>query len=99
MTSQIANPASAAVHQVLCARFCLEADEHNHRLDHLAAGVVARDKASVESYLRYVLGRMPLPVGFPRQVEVVISPHGGQAVVRLQLPNRDAVPTVRGYSY
>jgi restriction system protein len=86
-------------HQVLRAKLRLEADERSQRMDRLAAGLLARDKAAVESYLQYILGRVPLPVDFPRRAEVVFSPPAEQAVVRLQLPNRDAVPTVRAYSY
>jgi restriction system protein len=86
-------------HEARLAEGRRDVDEHNLRIDGWAEGLRARDKAAVERYLQYVLRRTPLPADFPRQAEVAFSPAAEQAVVRLQLPGRDTVPTVRGYTY
>ncbi|GAB4052349.1 restriction endonuclease [Catellatospora paridis] len=75
------------------------ADAHNRAIDELASGVRSRRKDAVEKYLQTVLRRMPLPAVFARRSDVIYSPHAEQVVVRLQLPSRDVVPVVKGYSY
>ena len=73
--------------------------ERNARLTAMAAGVGERDRESVQGYLELVLARVPLPEGFPNQVEVAYSPRGEQAVVRFELPTVDVVPTTLSYTY
>jgi restriction system protein len=76
-----------------------QAAERNARLTAIAAGVGERDRESVQGYLELVLARVPLPEGFPNQVEVAYSPRGEQAVVRFELPPVDIVPTTLSYTY
>jgi restriction system protein len=76
-----------------------ESQQHNDALAALERGVSARDKASVEQYLEWVLQAVPLPSGFPQRTEVIFSPAAEQAVVQFELPPREVVPTVRAYQY
>lgn len=61
--------------------------------------VAARDKAAVEAFIKDVLLRVPLPADFPREVEVTFNPRTEQAIVRVELPPHDVVPTVSMYKY
>ncbi|MGB3441086.1 MAG: restriction endonuclease [Actinophytocola sp.] len=61
--------------------------------------MAGRDKDAVETYLKHVLSRVPLPADFPREVEVIFNPRAEQAVVRIELPPHDVVPTVSTYKY
>jgi restriction system protein len=65
----------------------------------LERGVAARDKASVEQYLRHVLKSVPLPSEFLRHAEVAYNPRVEQTVIQFESPPRDVVPTVRSYQY
>lgn len=85
-------------HEEFLAKSKREADAFNLQLDRMAEGVRRRIKGDVEKYLDLVLQRVPLPSDFPRRAEVVFGA-SEHAVVRLQLPDRDAVPTARGYRY
>ena len=76
-----------------------EVEEHNRRVEQLATNYRARERQAVESLLGLVLNQVPLPHDFPRRAEITFNPQQEQAVVRMQLPGRDAVPTVRGYKY
>lgn len=76
-----------------------EVDKHNRRVDQLANGFRARDRQAVETILAVVLNRVPLPNDFPRRADITYGPQSEQAVVRMQLPGREVVPTVRGYRY
>jgi len=86
-------------HEVTVQRIREECQQHNEALAALENGVVARDKASVERYLEYMLHAVPLPSKFPRHAEAIFNSTTEQAVVRFELPPRDVVPTVRAYRY
>ena len=57
------------------------------------------DRESVQAYLEIALSRTPIPDGLPGQVEVAYTPHGEQAVVRVELPPLEVIPTVESYTY
>jgi len=88
-----------AEHEKRLDRARAQVEAHNQRLDHLARDVAARDRTAVESILNLLLERVPLPDDFPRRAEVTFNPTSEQVVVRVQLPGRDAVSTVKGYRY
>lgn len=62
-------------------------------------GIATRDKASVEEYLKQVLRRVPLPKDLPHEVDVTFNPRAEQAIVRIELPPHNIVPTVATYKY
>lgn len=77
-------------------------EKYRRRVEEVNAqirGVAARDKASVEEYLKQVLRRVPLPKDFPHEVDVTFNPRAEQAIVRIELPPHDVVPTVATYKY
>jgi restriction system protein len=76
-----------------------EVDEHNSRVTAIADGLMRRDRESVQAYLELALSRTPLPDELPRTVEIAYSPRGEQAVVRVELPPLDVVPTADTYTY
>ncbi|GAA3238215.1 restriction endonuclease [Pseudonocardia petroleophila] len=77
----------------------VEADHHNAEVNRIRDGLPAREKTAVESFLRHVLLELPLPEGFPHEVDVVFSPATEQALVQLTLPPRDVVPVEKSFSY
>jgi restriction system protein len=76
-----------------------EAERYNSRVARVAAGLRERDPKAVESYLRTVLRRIPLPPDFPRRFEVTHEPAGERVTVRFILPGRDVIPTISRYEY
>lgn len=74
-------------------------DAYQDRLARLAAGLRARDPQVVESFLRTVLRRVPLPPDFPRRAEVVHDPATEHVTVRMVLPGREVVPEASAYEY
>lgn len=76
-----------------------DADAYQDRLARVAAGLRARDPHVVESFLRTVLRRVPLPPDFPRRAEVVHDPTRERVTVRMVLPGRDVVPEASEYEY
>src|SRR5690606_14865495 len=74
-------------------------EQYNSRIARGAAGLRTREPAVVESFLRTVLARMPLPGGFPRRYEVKHDPKPEHVPVRFVLPGPAVVPVVRGYRY
>ncbi len=76
-----------------------DVDENNHRVTEMIDGLARRDRESVQAYLELALSRTPLPDELPRTVEIASSPRGEQAVVRVELPPVDGVPTVGTYTY
>lgn len=76
-----------------------EIAEHNRHVEQLADAYRVRDQRAVESFLGLVLSQLPLPADFPRRAEITYSLQQEKAVVRMQLPSNEAVPTVRGYKY
>ena len=53
----------------------------------------------MESFLRTVLRRVPLPAGFPRGGEAYHDPEREWVVVRYGLPERDVIPEVIAYEF
>lgn len=86
-------------HDERLARRRAQAEAYNSRIARIIAGLRDREPAAVESFLRTVLRRMPLPAGFPRRYEVTHDPAGEHVTVRLVLPGREVVPTVLRYEY
>jgi len=76
-----------------------EVERYNARIVRVAAGLHDRDPAVVESFLRTVLRRVPLPVAFPRRAEITHHQLEERAHVRMVLPGRETVPDVSGYEY
>jgi restriction system protein len=88
-----------ARHRVSVEQHTAEVAAHNQAVQSQRAGVVSRDRESVEAYLEMVLSRTPLPREIPRRAEVAYSPRGEQAVVRFELPLADVVPAVAAYTF
>jgi restriction system protein len=84
-------------HAALLAEKRAEADNYNSRIARIAAGLRDREPPAVESFVRTVLRRVPLPAGFPRRVEVRHDPYEEQVVVRMVLPGPDIVPEIGLY--
>jgi restriction system protein len=76
-----------------------ETERYNARIARVAAGLRERDPRVVESFLRTVLRRVPLPADFPRRFEVHHRPHDERVLVRLVLPGREVVPTASGFEF
>jgi restriction system protein len=76
-----------------------EVERHNREVEALAAGIENRNRESVQAYLEIALSRTPIPNELPRQVEIAYTPRGEQAVVRVELPPLDVIPTVATYTY
>jgi len=74
-------------------------ERYHDRVARVAAGLRDREPAAVESFLRTVLRRTPLPPDFPRRAAVRHDRQREQVEVRLALPGRDVVPEVSGYEY
>lgn len=91
--------AAERAHEALLAEKREEAHRYNCRIARVAAGLRDRDPKVVESFLRTVLRRVPLPPGFPRRTEVTYHPEHERVVLRVQLPDRDVVPLANGYEY
>lgn len=85
------------VHDAVLAGRRVEAERYNLRIARIAAGLRNRDPRAVESFLRTVLARVPLPAGFPRRVEVKFDPDQERVTLRVVLPGRDVIPTTAGY--
>ncbi len=73
--------------------------EYNRRLDAHVRSVADRQREPVEKHLGQVLRRTPLPDDFPRRVDVAFHPEAEQALVQLQLPGTEVVPTVKAVRY
>lgn len=91
--------AARTQHDALIRRKREEAQEHNQKMDQMMAGLKARDRQAVEDYLRLVLQRVQRPSDFPSRADATHSSRAEQAVVQVELPGRDVVPTVRAYRY
>jgi restriction system protein len=89
--------AAEQAYQTRLARARTEAATYNARIARVAAGLRDRDPRVVESFLRTVLRRVPLPPGFPRRAEVNHHPVGEQLTLQLVLPGREVVPELSGY--
>jgi restriction system protein len=76
-----------------------EVERYRSRVARVAAGLRDRDPAAVESFLRTVLRRVPLPVAFPRRAEVTHHQVRELAQVRMIVPGREVIPEVSGYEY
>lgn len=86
-------------HEQRLAQHRADAAAYRSRIARVAAGLRERDPAVVESYLRTVLRRMPLPAGFPRRAEVSHDPEREWVTLRMVLPDGDIVPEAAGYEY
>lgn len=76
-----------------------QTEQYNSRVARVAAGLRDRDPAAVESFLRTVLRRVPLPAGFPRRAAVTHHPVEERAHVRMVVPGRDVIPDLAGYEF
>ena len=87
------------VHEARVARESAARERYHARLDRIATGLRDRDPKAVESFLRTVLRRVPLPAGFPRGGEAYHDPEREWVVVRYGLPERDVIPEVIAYEF
>jgi len=91
-----------AMRQEYAARVAQAEQEWQRRKEIVNARVqriTSRDQTSVEEHLKQVLGRVPMPKNFPHEVDVTFNPRVEQAIVRIELPPHDIVPTVAAYKY
>jgi restriction system protein len=86
-------------HEALLAESRTEADRYNARIARVAAGLRERDSVAVESFLRTVLKRVPMPATFPRRAAVSHHPFEERAQVRMVLPGPGVIPDISGYEY
>ncbi|QSB14291.1 hypothetical protein JQS43_22740 [Natronosporangium hydrolyticum] len=86
-------------HEGKLARQREQTEQYNGRIARVAAGLRTREPAAVESFLRTVLSRVPLPAGFPRRYEVQHDRETEQVRLRFVLPGPDVVPTVSRYEF
>jgi restriction system protein len=84
-------------HEAQWAEKRAEAERYNSRVTRVAAGLRDRDSKAVESFVRTVLRRVPLPVAFPRRAEVRHDALEEQVVIRMVVPGVDVVPEISGY--
>jgi restriction system protein len=84
-------------HGAQLAEQSAEVDQYRSRISRVAAGLRDRDPKAVESFVRTVLRRVPLPVAFPRRAEVRHNPVEEQVTVRMVMPGPEIVPEVIGY--
>lgn len=84
-------------HEALLAEKRAEADRYNSRVARIAAGLRERDPRAVESFLRTVLRRVPLPGGFPRRSEVTHDPYQERAAIRMVVPGPEIIPETAEY--
>jgi restriction system protein len=87
------------VHGAMLAEKREGVDRYNSRIARVAAGLRDRDSAVVESFLRTVLRRVPLPEAFPRRVAATHHALEERAFIQMVLPGRDVVPDISGYEY
>ncbi|MPZ28423.1 MAG: hypothetical protein GEV12_18945 [Micromonosporaceae bacterium] len=91
--------AAERAHQQRLAQVRAEQAAYQSRIARVAAGMRDRDPPVVESFLRTVLRRVPLPAGFPRRAEVIRHPDVEQVTLRVVVPGREVVPPISGYEY
>jgi restriction system protein len=86
-------------HEARVAQAEQEWQRRKNAVDAHVQAVASRDQASVEQYLKHVLRRVPLPKDFPHEIDVTFNSRADQAIVRIELPPHDIVPTVAAYKY
>ncbi|HEY8474365.1 MAG TPA: hypothetical protein VIL37_17255 [Natronosporangium sp.] len=86
-------------HEAKLAEQREQAERYRVRIDRIATGLRERDSAAIESFLRTVLRRVPLPKAFPRRAEVTHLPVPELARIRMVLPDREIIPDVAGYEF
>jgi restriction system protein len=74
-----------------------EDDQYNARITRIATGLRERDPKAVESFVRTVLRRVPLPAGLPRRAEARHDPIEERLTVRMVMPGPEVVPEVAEY--
>lgn len=89
--------AAERTHAERVARTRADAAAYQDRIARVAAGLRDRHPRVVESFLRTVLRRVPLPPEFPRRAEVTHHPDTEQVTLRLVLPGREVVPDPSRY--
>lgn len=88
-----------AAHAVQTERIVAEVARRNLASEERTRRFAERDQDAVIDYLRRVLMRVPLPPGLPRRIQVTFDSRTEQAVIQLELPSGDVVPTLAGYRY
>lgn len=91
--------AAQAAHEQTQAARRAQVEAYRSRIARVAAGLTDREPAAVESFLRTVLRRVPLPADFPHRYEVTHDPATERVTVRLVLPDQSVIPTVASYEY
>lgn len=67
-------------------------EEHNARIDRLAAGFGEHDRFAVSEYVQMVLDRSRYPRGFPTERSAGYVPESSLVAVEWYLPNIDVIP-------
>ncbi len=75
-----------------------EGAEHD-RLDEMRNGYIAARPESVEFFLSEVLARSEYPDAFPQGFTVSFNAQSGVFVVDFELPNKNAIPTLKEVKY
>jgi restriction system protein len=88
-----------AEHLARVERENAEVNQYNAKLDALARQVADRNKDAVETYLLTMIGQAPLPSDFPREWKVAFDPKSEHAVLEIELPGPDCVPSIKGVRY
>lgn len=91
--------AAERAHQQRVAQVRAERAAYQSRIARVAAGLRDRDPPVVESFLRTVVRRVPLPAGFPRRAEITHHPDAEQVTLRMVVPGLEVVPPASGYEY
>lgn len=91
--------AAEQAHRERLAAERVEIEAFNSRIARVAAGLRQRHSPVLESFLRTVLRRVPLPRGFPRRAELTHRRDTEEVTLRVVLPGSDVVPAVNGYEY
>ena len=86
-------------HAIQVERETAAVRRYNAGLLELRAQVDARKKGAVETHLLTMLNLVPLPHGFPREVQVAFNPSAEQVVVEIELPKPDCIPNIKSARY
>lgn len=88
-----------AAHNRKAADSKRQVDEHNARIDKLAADFRDHDRLAVSEYMQMVLDRSPYPAGFPVKRRVGYVPESSLLAVEWYLPTIDIVPANKAFRH
>jgi restriction system protein len=73
--------------------------KHNQAIEQLKGALAKGDISSAPAYFELVIGAIPLPDGFPNEVQVAALPDSRQLVIEYEFPSIDVVPEIATYKY